>query len=772
VLLYDTSNLSHVREGAIAAGCSITSTSRLNFTSTLIDGTNWQIVAMDFPSSSPVGEWQGAVIEHVRSGGRLLMSYWQMDDHPELAENLLVDVAESLTSMPTGYEWEPEHPLFNTPQRLRMPEVWGNEWSDNGDRYEPRTGATALAGLTPSASIGQAIVVIGYEGRVIVNGFMFDDFQGDLNGNDVEDGIDFAQNQFTFLAPVIGANCGDDVLDVGEECDQGLVNGTTPCGCLVDCTLRDAGVVCSIETACTAADTCDGDGNCTDGGFVADGTVCEESSGSTCVEASTCASGSCLGGDRLAPGTVCGDSDETCAQRDTCDADGICVDGGFTSAGVACGSANEGPCDQADQCDGAGFCDSRVLPAGTTCGDAGSECRSADVCSDDGTCAIGSALVVGTPCGDSSASACDEADSCSGTGICRPNPQSVGTPCENGAYCDGDDLCAGGICRSSGSPCAAGTTCDPSIGSCVEGAPTCGDFLVEFGEDCDDGDRLSGDGCSPDCVVEGGYDCSALAPDGSSDCVGVCGDGQVLGEETCDDGNEVDGDGCTDCMVLPGWSCIGEPSVCSEVSSICGNGRIESGEACDDGNELNEDGCGDGCTVEDGFTCFGEPSICEESAGPECGNGQVEPDESCDDNNGVSGDGCDTDCSAEDGWSCEGSPSVCILETNPDAGPDASGDIDAGPDAPEDTAAGPDAPDDADAEPGDVIAEPDSAGRDVVLADGADGTRSDAASRDSGSSSNERDFRGSGACATGDVPGGPWLLMGLTMLGLRHRRNG
>jgi cysteine-rich repeat protein len=51
----------------------------------------------------------------------------------------------------------------------------------------------------------------------------------------------------------------------------------------------------------------------------------------------------------------------------------------------------------------------------------------------------------------------------------------------------------------------------------------------------------------------------------------VCGDGLVVaGEEGCDDGNQGGGDGCaSDCTVESGWSCQGEPSVCTRDVVSC-----------------------------------------------------------------------------------------------------------------------------------------------------------------------------------------------------------
>jgi cysteine-rich repeat protein len=38
--------------------------------------------------------------------------------------------------------------------------------------------------------------------------------------------------------------------------------------------------------------------------------------------------------------------------------------------------------------------------------------------------------------------------------------------------------------------------------------PVCGDGFLVTPEDCDDGNLISGDGCSPSCIIETGYKCA------------------------------------------------------------------------------------------------------------------------------------------------------------------------------------------------------------------------------------------------------------------------
>ena len=134
----------------------------------------------------------------------------------------------------------------------------------------------------------------------------------------------------------------------------------------------------------------------------------------------------------------------------------------------------------------------------------------------------------------------------------------------------------------------------------VDALDVCGNGLVEFPEECDDGNTTNGGGCSDTCLIEDGWECS----DEPSLCNTICGDGKIRGTEECDDGNTANGDGCGDtCMIEGGWECSDEPSLCN---TICGDGKIRGTEECDDGNDVECDGCSPGCTLEfcgDGVVC-------------------------------------------------------------------------------------------------------------------------------------------------------------------------
>jgi len=181
-------------------------------------------------------------------------------------------------------------------------------------------------------------------------------------------------------------------------------------------------------------------------------------------------------------------------------------------------------------------------------------------------------------------------------------------------------------------------------GSSSGGTPVCGNGVLESGEPCDDGNTTAGDGCNDGCQREPGFSCEGEP----SLCTTICGDGIVAGDEGCDDQSTEPGDGCDDaCQVEEGWVCEGEPSSCTPLAT-CGDGIVDDTEGCDDDNTEPNDGCGPGCQPEPGFGCDGEPSFCT----PICGDTLVVGNEVCDDGNtngmvitpAVGGDFCAADC--------------------------------------------------------------------------------------------------------------------------------
>lgn len=225
---------------------------------------------------------------------------------------------------------------------------------------------------------------------------------------------------------------------------------------------------------------------------------------------------------------------------------------------------------------------------------------------------------------------------------------ATGTGCDDGetqetnATTTSSSSATGGVGGQGGEGAAAGQ------GGTGGSMSSCGNGLIEPPEACDDENTSPGDGCDGGCLLEPGYTC-----DGEPSVCQLCSNGLIEGKEECDDGNGDIADGCgTTCQIELGYWCNGTPSVCTPG---CGDGFLSPGEPCDDGNLTSDDGCSDVCTVEHGYACSGMPSMCTTM----CGDGLLANVEACDDGNTSGGDGCDGSCTIEDGYACAAEPSVC-----------------------------------------------------------------------------------------------------------------
>ena len=129
--------------------------------------------------------------------------------------------------------------------------------------------------------------------------------------------------------------------------------------------------------------------------------------------------------------------------------------------------------------------------------------------------------------------------------------------------------------------------------------------------------------------------------DNNPTCGSTCGNGVLDAGEQCDDGNAVGNDSCSNACVSAtcsdGALNHGETGVdcggpCAQQCVVCGNGVVQSGEACDDGNAINNDTCSNACVLatcsdqqqnqgEVGVDCGGPCAACA----PTCSSAKLTP---------------------------------------------------------------------------------------------------------------------------------------------------
>ncbi len=141
------------------------------------------------------------MIDYVNGGGKVVMSFWDLNGEPALASAFDVSVEGSFNTPRDVHAWVASHPVFNSPSAVGDLTAWSDLWADDGDALNPINRAQELAGFTALPSAGEAAIVLGNDGRTIYNGFVFDEFSD-------SDGIPLVANEIAYLlgaAPVVPA---------------------------------------------------------------------------------------------------------------------------------------------------------------------------------------------------------------------------------------------------------------------------------------------------------------------------------------------------------------------------------------------------------------------------------------------------------------------------------------------------------------------------------------------------------------------------------------
>ena len=292
-----------------------------------------------------------------------------------------------------------------------------------------------------------------------------------------------AAGKCTVAAP----DCGDTLVEPPEECDNGPSGDSASCvGCRFTCLSTDPTRDCTSDDPCGGQGTCnDGTHLCSSGTRLKDLTSCGD--GKACVSG-VCTDKYCSNG-KLDPGEECDD--------------------GNLSAGDGCEPNCKFTClatDKTRNCSSSGGCSTcsatahvcTPVIAGTACG-TGNDCVA-------GNC--------DTPlCGDgivaAGVEACDDGNAIDGDG-CNHDCKFSCTAATAAADCAGKTptcrtaTCTNHVCTSSANDGANGSSCTfggSTSASCSGGnCGTCGNGTPDSGEQCDDGNAVSGDGCEPNCT--------------------------------------------------------------------------------------------------------------------------------------------------------------------------------------------------------------------------------------------------------------------------------
>lgn len=142
-----------------------------------------------------------SVVNFVNSGGRAILQYWGLGNDYSLAAAFGVSVAETFVWPLSVYDWG--SPLFSgLTNRLGCI----NLFNVDGQKLNPTAGGQAEAGFVSAPAVNEAAIVVGNQGRTVVNGFGLEEIACG------RDAVRLAQNEILYLtytasatAPIIAA---------------------------------------------------------------------------------------------------------------------------------------------------------------------------------------------------------------------------------------------------------------------------------------------------------------------------------------------------------------------------------------------------------------------------------------------------------------------------------------------------------------------------------------------------------------------------------------
>ncbi len=381
-----------------------------------------------------------------------------------------------------------------------------------------------------------------------------------------------------------GVSCTVDTCDEDQDrcthtpdnqvCSDGeFCNGEERCDAVLGCRANtefdcDDGVSCTVDSCNEAQDRCDHSPN---------DALCDD--GNPCTSPDTCDTENDCTHSSLPDATVC-DLDPTRPE--------VCRDGQCTYGCNVDEDCNDGITCTLDTCQG-GYCTHETSDA--LCDD-GLFCNGVETC------------LTGLGCEQGAAPDCSDGLSCTEDHCNEAENRCDNTPndslCDNGLWCDGEEICAPGL------GCQMGTArnCNDGISCTVDACDELNDRCQHQTQDsrCDDGLFCNGqewcdpsqgcrDGSVP--VCDDGIDCTQ---DSCDEQAGAC--AHLAQNTQCNDGSDCTGpdicdtvQGCLNPALADGTTCSvggGEGGLCLE--GVCIVGCLQDSD-CDDGIACTQDSC-------------------------------------------------------------------------------------------------------------------------------------------------------------------------------------
>ena len=397
------------------------------------------------------------------------------------------------------------------------------------------------------------------------------------------DGQDCGGGDYCESGSCIAPNCGDGIVEPGEDCDFGSANGPGS-GCETTCHFS---CMKSPQDSCQKSDLCAGTSSCNT--VVVGGKTGQACSAATqAAKCTACTNGFC-GSTGACFASTCGDGCVDAAAGEQCD------HGAGNGAGTGCESNCKWSCSTASDCAGqAPTCEKWGCTADHVCAAVADTSKNGTTCGPSLVCNGGGC---GNSCGNGTVDAGEDCDLGAGNGAgtgcesnCKFSCHKAPDDCASGNQCAGTNTCTSVTVGGKGAQKCVQATPPPDGTACGSGSiclgqvcrtSSCGDGFADTGagEQCDfGGGNGAGTGCETNCH----FSCQHTPQDtcldtnacnGTESCVATTVSGHA-GQKCSPGANSAK------CATCASGYCNGQ-GTCS--GSTCGDGCVDAskGEQCE-----------------------------------------------------------------------------------------------------------------------------------------------------------------------------------------------
>ncbi|MHA1389592.1 MAG: hypothetical protein ACTSUZ_12675 [Candidatus Thorarchaeota archaeon] len=167
-----------------------------------IDSKSWELLIYNNVNYFPESTIYDELYAFVNTGGRMIMTYFGVDDHPThpLWSKLGVEYDSTVSGQPSMYFWDADHPIFIEPNDHDGYNYTSDGFfGDDGDTVTLSAGYTALAGTTATIQDGSAVIVVSDDRQTLFNSIIIDNFSTDEDDSTYMDSVELWQNEITYM---------------------------------------------------------------------------------------------------------------------------------------------------------------------------------------------------------------------------------------------------------------------------------------------------------------------------------------------------------------------------------------------------------------------------------------------------------------------------------------------------------------------------------------------------------------------------------------------